>query len=139
MRGAVQNLSQSRGYVSMEQDVRESAQQRDSVVLTSWKEIAAYLGKGVRTLQRWERELEFPLHRPDAQRGVVIAYPHEIDAWIKRRSDGSQPPSVKLQRLFLELDALVELRPELRQRALELSREFTIKLEAEPGSVVKDG
>jgi hypothetical protein len=25
-------------------------------VLTSWKEIAQYVGKGVRTVQRWERE-----------------------------------------------------------------------------------
>ena len=31
--------------------------------LDSWKEIAAYLGRGVRTVQRWEREEGLPVHR----------------------------------------------------------------------------
>jgi hypothetical protein len=34
------------------------------VVLSSWKEIARHFGKGVRTVQRWERELGLPIHRP---------------------------------------------------------------------------
>jgi len=31
--------------------------------LNSWKEIATYLSRGVRTVQRWERELKLPVHR----------------------------------------------------------------------------
>ena len=31
--------------------------------LDSWKEIAAYLGRGIRTVQRWEREEGLPVHR----------------------------------------------------------------------------
>ena len=31
--------------------------------LNGWKEIAAFLGKGVRTVQRWEREQGLPVHR----------------------------------------------------------------------------
>ena len=31
--------------------------------LDSWKEIATYLGRGVRTAQRWEREEGLPVHR----------------------------------------------------------------------------
>src|ERR1041385_1511743 len=31
--------------------------------LDSWKAIAAYLGRGVRTVQRWEREEGLPVHR----------------------------------------------------------------------------
>ena len=31
-------------------------------VFSSWKEIAAYLGKGVRTVQRWEAVLGLPVH-----------------------------------------------------------------------------
>ena len=27
-------------------------------VFTSWKEIACYLGKGIRTVQRWERDFD---------------------------------------------------------------------------------
>ena len=52
--------------------------------LTSWKEIAAYLHKGVRTVQRWERELGLPIHRPpNRTRGIVRAIPAELDAWMK--------------------------------------------------------
>src|SRR3954463_10845884 len=31
--------------------------------LDSWKEIAAYLRRGVRTVQRWERDEGLPVHR----------------------------------------------------------------------------
>ncbi len=59
------------------------------VVLGSWKEIASYLGKGVRTVQRWERCSGLPVHRPSGSRkGVVLAFPPEIDQWAHRQ-DGS--------------------------------------------------
>jgi hypothetical protein len=55
-------------------------------VLGSWKEIASYLGKGVRTVQRWERHLGLPVRRPNAAtRGVVCASPEELDRWIAMR------------------------------------------------------
>lgn len=51
--------------------------------LTSWKEIAQHLGKGVRTVQRWERE-GLPVRRPkDGQKGRVLAFPEEIDRWVR--------------------------------------------------------
>jgi hypothetical protein len=54
-------------------------------ILSSWREIAAHLGKGVRTVQRWERELGLPVHRPIASRGhVVFAYTEELDRWIRQ-------------------------------------------------------
>src|SRR3954471_19979906 len=53
-------------------------------VLSSWKEIAAYVGRSIRTVQRWERELGLPVHRPNGKTdGVVIALPAELDAWVK--------------------------------------------------------
>jgi hypothetical protein len=56
-----------------------------AAILTSWKEIANYLGKGVRTVQRWEREMQLPVHRPDgARQGVVLAFPAELDHWTRR-------------------------------------------------------
>jgi hypothetical protein len=30
--------------------------------LNGWKEIAAYVGKGVRTVQRWEKAHGLPVH-----------------------------------------------------------------------------
>ena len=54
--------------------------------LDSWKEIAAYLGRGVRTVQRWEREEGLPVHRlAHAERGSVFADPAELTEWWKSR------------------------------------------------------
>ena len=52
--------------------------------LSSWKEIAAYLGKGVRTVQRWERQFGLPVRRPSAKSHVIFAIPRELDTWIKQ-------------------------------------------------------
>ena|SRR5579884_3874393 len=55
-------------------------------VLGSWKEIANYLGKGVRTVQRWERHSGLPVHRPSgSSKGVVLAFPAELDKWARRQ------------------------------------------------------
>lgn len=51
--------------------------------LTSWKEIARYLHAGVRTVQRYESENGFPVHRVTGNlRGSVRATTTEIDAWM---------------------------------------------------------
>ncbi|RPJ68877.1 MAG: hypothetical protein EHM24_20240 [Acidobacteria bacterium] len=50
--------------------------------LNGWKEIAAYLDRGVRTVQRWEKTLGLPVRRIGTGRGeVVFALPEELDAW----------------------------------------------------------
>ena len=57
-----------------------------SDLLNSWKEIAAYLNRGVRTVQRWEADLGLPARRPQGRgRSAVIAMRSEIDAWLKTR------------------------------------------------------
>jgi hypothetical protein len=54
-------------------------------VLNSWKEVAAYLGRGVRTVQRWERELSLPVRRPRGKsRSAVIAFKTELDRWLRQ-------------------------------------------------------
>jgi hypothetical protein len=51
--------------------------------LTSWKEIAAYVGRDVRTVLRWEKDRGLPVHRPPGATGrVVFAYTDELDAWL---------------------------------------------------------
>lgn len=66
--------------------------------LDSWKEIATYLGRGVRTVQRWEREEGLPVHRlAHEKRGNVYARRAELAAWweSRRRTLASaQPPDV---------------------------------------------
>src|SRR5713101_125746 len=55
--------------------------------LDSWKEIAAYLGREVRTVQRWEKKEGLPVHRQIHEKlGTVYAYKSEIDAWWRERS-----------------------------------------------------
>src|SRR6266566_8411882 len=60
--------------------------------LDSWKEIAAYIKRDVRTVQRWEKQEGLPVHRlqHDTQ-GTVFAYKAEIDAWwLVRERDPQQ-------------------------------------------------
>ena len=53
--------------------------------LNGWKEIAAYLGRSVRSVQRYERELALPVHRlTHADGQTVYAFRHEIDAWREK-------------------------------------------------------
>ena len=54
--------------------------------LDSWKEIAAYLGRGIRTVQRWEREEGLPVHRlAHEKRGSIYARQEELAAWWESR------------------------------------------------------
>ncbi len=50
--------------------------------LNGWKEIAAHLGKGVRTVQRWEKEFGLPVRRLGRSGSeIVFAFAEELDAW----------------------------------------------------------
>lgn len=56
--------------------------------LDSWKEIASYLGRSVRTVQTWEKREGLPVHRHRHRRGgTVYAFPAEIDEWKHSRDD----------------------------------------------------
>jgi transcriptional regulator with XRE-family HTH domain len=54
------------------------------LVLTAWKEIARYMGKGVRTVQRWESDFGLPVRRPSGSKSkrAVLAFGSDLDAWI---------------------------------------------------------
>jgi TolB-like protein/tetratricopeptide (TPR) repeat protein len=54
--------------------------------LQSWKEIANYFGRGVRTVRRWEKEEGLPVHRQMHKTlGTVYAHRSELDAWREGR------------------------------------------------------
>jgi CheY-like chemotaxis protein len=64
----------------------------DRKILNSWKEIANYLGRGVRTVQRYERELKLPVRRAAAKdRSAVLAFSDELDAWLEKASLRTRP------------------------------------------------
>src|SRR6202521_4125164 len=55
--------------------------------LESWKEIAAYLGRDVTTVRRWEKREGLPVRRLHHSRlGSVYAYAAELDAWRDKRA-----------------------------------------------------
>ena len=54
--------------------------------LDSWKEIAVYLHRDVKTVQRWEKREGMPVHRHQHDRiGSVYAFSSELDAWVQNR------------------------------------------------------
>lgn len=61
--------------------------------LDSWKEIAAYLKRDVRTVQRWEAFESLPVHRHQhKKRGSVYALRGELDTWRDtRRAEFFEP------------------------------------------------
>lgn len=71
--------------------------------LDSWKEIADYLGREVRTVQRWEKTENLPVHRHEHQKkSTVYAYAGELDDWRRKRQPKDDP----------EADAAFELEPD---------------------------
>jgi TolB-like protein/tetratricopeptide (TPR) repeat protein len=62
----------------------------DEPRLESWGEIAAYLRREIRTVQRWERYQGLPVRRLlIGKLGSVYAYRSELDKWYRER----QPPA----------------------------------------------
>lgn len=107
-----------------------------SQVLTSWKEIAAYLGKGVRTVQRWEAQLGLPVRRPGPERHIVLAFPAELDEWAlnsqlrlkapgntlhKIRRSGSAHEDI-ITPIIEHVATLAELRKDLQRTAAKQRR-----------------
>jgi hypothetical protein len=59
--------------------------------LQGWKEIGAHVGKSVRTLQRWEREYGFPVHRVGREGGEIVwADSEEVDSWFRAHISAEQ-------------------------------------------------
>jgi TolB-like protein/Flp pilus assembly protein TadD len=54
--------------------------------LDSWKEIATYLHRDVKTVQRWEKREGMPVHRHQHDKaGSVYAFSSELEAWSQSR------------------------------------------------------
>ncbi|MBI4902568.1 MAG: PD40 domain-containing protein [Acidobacteria bacterium] len=55
--------------------------------LDSWKEVAAYLNRDVRTVQRWEKMADLPVRRlQKSGLRAVFAYTKELDDWLQRQA-----------------------------------------------------
>lgn len=94
--------------------------QAPSRLFTSWKEIALYLGKGVRTVQRWERELNLPVRRPGNGKHVVLATADDLESWVAQlqrppRTNACCDCKALLDRANVQIAALREENASLRK------------------------
>jgi hypothetical protein len=72
----------------------QSGQELSRERLDSWKKIAVYLEREVRTVQRWEKCEGLPVRRQfHVKGGTVWAFKHEIDAWFKNRCQAPSKPA----------------------------------------------
>ncbi len=68
----------------------------DEPRLESWGEIASYLRRDIRTVQRWENLYGLPVRRLlIGKQGQVYAFRSELDAWVSKRqpAPNADPPS----------------------------------------------
>jgi hypothetical protein len=77
-----------------------SARASDGDRLDSWKEIAVYLHREVRTAERWEKREGLPVRRHTHPNGSsVYAFKHEIDAWLRSRCPAASGSALKEKHL----------------------------------------
>jgi len=71
------------------EDEAANAVERAERRLDSWKEIAQFLNRDVRTVQRWEKEEGLPIHRHLHQnRSSVFAFEDELESWLENGGSG---------------------------------------------------
>ncbi|MBV8673350.1 MAG: hypothetical protein JOZ33_07950 [Acidobacteriaceae bacterium] len=100
-------------------------------VLTCWKDIAHYFGKGVRTVQRWERCLGLPVRRPSGvdHKTAVVAYPRDLEIWLQSRwsrraiEDQSSHPATDRRMLCAEISDGLRVSRELQGELRTLRKE----------------
>ena len=85
----------SKEAVRIPNDALDQREGNNSIVgerLDSWKEIAAYMRRSVRCVQRWERTEGLPVLRHQHAKGATVyAYRHEVDQWWEEgRTVGTQ-------------------------------------------------
>jgi len=110
---ALRNLTQREGPAVRERPPKVEPPQ----ILSGWKEIANYLGKGVRTVQRYEGLLGLPVRRPAGRpSGSVIATRAELDGWVQAS------PIRKEFRLRSAMDLSASHRSAIEQNLSEMVR-----------------
>lgn len=64
--------------------------------LDGWKEISSYLGRNVRTCQRWEKENQLPVYRINEklEKSKVFSFRSELDSWFLRKQNHTKKASL---------------------------------------------
>src|SRR5215469_5123036 len=104
-------------------------------IISGWKSIANYLGKGVRTVQRYERELRLPVRRPAGKStGSVIATKAELDAWVRaspiREVLRLPSPAEEIAAPLREFRRHIKELHRLREESVQLRKGLHLSLES---------
>lgn len=104
--------------------------QSEAKLLSGWKEIANHLHKGVRTVQRYEREFSLPVRRPAGKSlSSVIAIEAELDGWVaaapfrkefRLSQESVNKSTIDTRRALNELNRQVDALRRLRAESAEL-------------------
>jgi adenylate cyclase len=103
--------------------------------LEGWKQIAAYLKRDVRTVQRWVTREQFPVRRQMHRKlGSAFAFKNELDHWMDQRSSlqsqKAATTSLNAYELFLKG---MQLFHQFRRKNFERAREmFARAIELDP-------
>jgi len=131
MKNKTDAIGASRIHPRGENPVLPKREQR----LEGWKEIAAYLKRDVRTVQRWERAEEFPVRRQMHRKlGRVLALKEDVDRWMNQRCSlqNKRATTTSLQAYELYLKGR-QLFHQFRRKNFEKAREtFARAIEIDP-------
>lgn len=89
-------------------------------ILNGWKEIAVFLGRGIRTVQRWENRHGMPIHRPAGKdRTAVLAFTDELTEWLDH---SALKEKVYIRPTLVVIDAPYPHQLSDRKLALEMAK-----------------
>ena len=91
------HIIRSRGTLPDDSAVKKEAgnspPNEDEARLDGWEEIASFLGRGIRTVRRWEKDAALPVRRLFKQRrSLVHAYRKELAHWVKEQEEHPSLP-----------------------------------------------
>src|SRR5215467_7706634 len=93
------------------------------MVLSGWKQVATYLGLGVRTVQRWE-DKGLPINRPfPGRRSHVVAFSEQLDKWVERLRHGGGTDAV-------DISINIEKAKRLKRESQLARNEFRSRMQA---------
>ncbi len=99
------------------------------MILSGWKEIAQYAGRGVRTVQRWEN-FGLPVRRPAGHsRSAVAAQSDEIDTWLRNCGSALQDrPEVAVHDVVVQTTACkMTLRTSLAEQHSLIAQQVALR------------
>ncbi len=108
--------------------MNEPNQRNGDRLLSSWKEIATCLNRGVRTVQRWEA-CGLPVRRPaGAETNVVMAVESDLHEWLRNSKNNRALMGVDREQLQMLSTRLAIVKEKIRQIDVRLT-ELQLRLE----------